>query len=324
LSNTGAVTRSSSHVELTLTGTFTHATDDDVFATKNWRVRVMRTNAALDEFLNVHYKIDGGVLKNVAWSGEYYVPSLGGDATIQARGNYNYINVGANGYIDLGEKIGALMRKPEWTIEFLAYIPSDSGTIFGIANRHPSTTGSGSIVLHNAALRLKAITSGTTGAASNTAESTNDASRTGGSLGLQNFSGNSAQWVHLGIIRRPDSYVTGYTNSGAGAASGTMRIIRNWGRAQNDRHIDFRKISTNANFGSVNDETYPMPYAYLGRGMFTGVNADLNNGTPNGLYYEIKVWSKAVHLGDDAYDNQAELRAVKGQMNSDFGYPNTN
>jgi hypothetical protein len=370
LSNTGTVTRPPSgdgHTEVTLTGTFTSVFDPNTTEDKEWDVRVMREGALAVEFLNVHYSVvfdeeaAAKVLKNIAYSGKYYVPKLMGDAKLEnktgTRANsdqysYDYINVGDNGYIDLGEKIGALLRnKPEWTVEFHARIPVNNGTMFGVANQHPSTS-LGSIILNNEALMLRAIASGTTGANSGSNTMNNNVSVTGNSGGLGSFTGavngnNGAQWVQLGIIRRPDSYVTTYTNAPTdGRLYGTMRTIRNWGRAQNDRHVDYRKINDNPNFGSVNDETYPMPYAYIGRNMVTGVTGGtntqatgLNSGTPNAFYWEIKVYSKALSLSDDAYPDPSlsdrtnsaastvyrdAQRAIKGQMNTDFGYPNTN
>ncbi|MCL2879472.1 MAG: InlB B-repeat-containing protein, partial [Treponema sp.] len=78
LSNSGVVTRptGASNTTLTLTGTFTYVDNPAQSVAQSWPVRVMRTNATWDEFLNVSYVADTSGLKNTAYSGDFYQPIL--------------------------------------------------------------------------------------------------------------------------------------------------------------------------------------------------------------------------------------------------------
>jgi hypothetical protein len=306
----------------------------------------MRTGAAWDEYLNVNYKVVGGVLKNDAWSGDFYVPVLGGDASLSnyttgvtpapnaaalaAAAEYGIVSVGSSGYIDLGPKVGALLRKPEWTIEFFVRVNADSNTMLSFANDNNINTNTaaswrGTLQFHNANMYFTALRNGAVGNGSVTGNGgllgTNPNGSqgvfTGGSLGIAT---RTNQWIHMALIKR---------------TNGTVRIMRNYGRAQNAVDTSYSMITdATSTFGSGDEELEDLRFGYLGKSVLsavpTGVATNQANGT-RGWYYGFKAYSKAVPLtgdGDVAYPNQGNatspgtLRGDKKAMNDAFGFNN--
>ncbi|MCL2879470.1 MAG: hypothetical protein FWF29_04415, partial [Treponema sp.] len=323
LSNTGAVTRQSNHTSLTLTGTFTSTADTSVSVKNTWPVRVMGIGASEEEFLNVHYEaVQGMGLQNTAESGNYYTPSLSGDAAAAANASagINYIDIGSNGYINLGSKIGALIRKPEWTIEFYMRTTSDTGTMVSFANdNNISTTANtpwrGVFTFVNPNLTVKAYNHGRYGnAATNSTPSNSDYVATGNSGGLG--SGHTNEWVHLMLIKSSD---------------GGINIFRNGDCAQNARANDFSRLNTDAAFGAADADTDPLQFAYLGQSPFRNISASASDSdvqyVPHVYFYDFKMYSKALipHNGTDqtTVDNylKSDRVAVKSKLNSAFGYP---
>ena len=338
LSNSGAVTRppapANAPAALTLTGTFTHGTYPVVSKEKVWNVRVMHTGAIMTDYLNFHLGVVdvGGTktLKNLAASGDYYEPTMMSGASIDSSvAGYDVINVG-NSYIDLGPKVGSLLRKPEWTIEFYIYAQTNQGTMLAFSNDNPisDTTNSpwrGVVTLANPAIQFRAYNHGRASHGDNT-DNSNIVSA-GGSAGLTNFTGNvsgnnGAQWAHIMVIK----------------SGQYIGIFRNWGMAMdNGRDRNFNRINTSPDFGAADDETFPLQFAFLGKSPFTasGIGTDAAQ-MANARFYNLKIYSKpwATLTGasgvtlSDPYSNptrtQAELRAAKAVINTAWGRPNTN
>jgi hypothetical protein len=111
---------------------------------------------------------------------------------------------------------------------------------------------------------------------------------------------------------------------------GTVRIMRNYGRAQNDFTNSYSRITTEAIFGSGSEELEDLRFGYLGRSVLNaaGITGNQANGT-RGWYYGFKAYSKAVPLDDsDNYPNQGAagtagtLRGDKKVKNDAFGFNN--
>jgi len=339
VTTTGVITRpTDSPVTTTLTGTFTSVHDPQVSETKIWNVRVMQTGATPKDYLNVHYAfvdVDNvKVLQNIAPSGNFYVPTLESGATVDSSIlGYDVINLGASGYIDLGPKVGALLRKPEWTIEFYVYAQTNTGTLVSFSNdtdinNNANSPWRGVVTFSNPALWFRAYTYGRNSHSSGDASSSAFRS-IGGSGGLGSFTGavsgnNGAQWAHIMLIK----------------SGQYIGIFRNWGMAINTGHAyDFNRISdSGTTFGSGNPELEDLRFAYLGKSPFdTSVfTSDDALQMANARFYGFKVYSKAwktltgatgVQL-DDPYStptkDQNTLRGEKKDMNDAWGRPNTN
>jgi hypothetical protein len=238
-----------------------------------------------------------------------------------AAASYGIVNAGNNGYIDLGNKVGALLRKPEWTIEFFIRVNANTNTMLSFANdNNINNTAAGSwrgtLLFHNDGMYFRALTNGAVGWDAARADTpTAAAVVTGGSNGIYNTRLN--QWIHMALIKRTD---------------GTVRIMRNYGRAQNNQdNTGYSRLTTEAIFGSGDEELEDLRFGYLGRSVLNaaGITGNQANGT-RGWYYGFKAYSKAVPLdGSDNYPNQGAegtagtLRGDKKVMNDAFGFGNT-
>ena len=333
--NTGAVTRPSgaNHATGVLTGRFTSLEVPRYFEDVEWRVRVMRSAATWEENLAVHYKVENGVFRNIAWSGDYYQPVLRGNAAIAGPGSGNansygqYVTLGTGtstatgGYIDLGPKVGALMRLPNFTIEVLYRYPAGDNpntTVLSFANDPPNTitntnAGSfrGTIVYSNGGLFFRAFNAGANGGAAGSGTNNAQVVSTGNSAGI---AGRVNQWVNLGLVR--------------GTGTNIIRVQRNWTRAQNEIGTDVSRITNNAAFGSGDPEVDDLRFGWVGRSVLdqAGTAALAYFRPANTWVYEIKVWSINYALTDDLNITSPtrttrlnELRA----MNTAFGYGQT-
>jgi hypothetical protein len=304
-SDTGVVIRpTGSHATLTLTGTFTSTVDPSVTQTIDWPVRVLHSAATFDDFLNVSYEVQSGQLVNTAYSGIYYTPELKGTATIVTGGAYSAVHTGTNGYIDLGPKVGTLVRSSEWTIEFYIWTPNDSGHMLAFGNDPQITTTTagnwrGTMVFLNPNLNFRIFTAGQTGQTT-TGNSGGIGTRTGG-------------FVHLALVKQGN-----YVN-----------IYRNGSLAQNNRDTSFAALVSNAVFGSGNDDLEPLRYGYLGRPMFTS-QANVSNVR----FYGFKVYSKAIYpvtsgSGTVYFDGSSvgplttAMRTFKATLSTAFGGSDT-
>jgi len=337
----------------TLTGTFTSVNDPSVSDTETWTVRVMHSDAAWSDYLNVHYVASASGLENTAYSGTYYVPTLeesaatatglGGDGTVDAElantvetgqpnkapegdvNNYGYyVKLGSDGYIDLGPTVGALLRKPEWTVEFYIRLQADAGTMLSFANDQPITDATnspwrGTLLFHNSGMFFKALRNGAVGYNTGSQDgATSEAVSTGNSGGISAARRN--QWVHLALVKRTD---------------GTVRIMRNGVRAQNNfTNTGYNRITNEAIFGSGDPTVDDLRFGYLGRSVLanSGVTGNTADGTPNAWIYGFKVYSKAAPLdgSDNWNDNLGDISTPgtlwgdKKIMNDAFGFNDNN
>ena len=323
-SGTVARPTGANHTPLTLTGIFQSVAYPSEIVVKDYPVRVMRSAATVYDFLNVHYKVQDGVFKNVAYSGDYYTPTLMGTAAIATGGggSYGYVTTGAGtgnniGYIDLGPKVGALLRRGEFVLEIMIRVPADSGTMMSLANDANINTSTaanwrGTILFHNPALYFKAMNNGGVGSTSGTEQSIDTNATTGNSGGIGSSRIN--QWVSVSLMR----------------SGNTINIMRNYGRAQSIPGTNVSRITTDPIFGSGDDELDDLRFAYLCRSvlMNSTINgaANVTGGTPaNTFIYEFKVWSRAYALVNTTeHPNMAALRADKFTLNDAFGYSDTN
>jgi len=327
--STATVSRGSDAQEGTLTGTFTLISDPTVTTARTWNVRVMRSGATWDEYLNVHYKaVSASEFKNNAYSGGFYSPALmGSTAQIKkqtgvgganAGQEYFYVDLGNGGYIDLGPKVGALLRKPEWTVELWIWLPSDANTMMSFANDAAINTTSqspwrGTVMFHNTGLWFSLFNNGVYNLSS--IETGNGAVVTAGAAAGNSggVGGRINQWLHLAIVKRNQT-------------SDTIRIMRNWTKAMNGDTNNLSRISTDAAFGSGSTEEWDLRYGYLGRSVLSGVsslNANLRNTTiDGGRIYEFKVYTKAVPLSGNDYPSRSDLLTQKKNFNDAFGAGN--
>jgi len=320
-SNSGQVNRQSSNTTLTLTGTFTLINDTNISRTKDWEVRVMRNGADISEFLVLDLQFENNVLVNKAASGTFYEPQLMRGAAIQSQGTYDVINLGNNGYIDLGPKAGSLLRKTEWSIEFYLYTPSIGGSMFSFANQNNISdtndspwTGAVSFVVPM--LSFLAYTNGRVGHAISAQTQTDTFINTGRSNGL-NTGPQTGRWTHI-MICRQDNY---------------LAIFRYCNHAQNDRDYDFSRLSEWETFKGADNETWPLQYGYMGRSVFDGISSVASaedvaqvSGTK---FYGVKFYTRSLvtvtgAAGDDNsiiwQEGRDTRRPVADAMNDAFGY----
>ncbi|MCL2410011.1 MAG: hypothetical protein FWC97_00060 [Treponema sp.] len=338
LSNAGVVTRpsGSEHAELTLTGTFSSAADSNVSETEVWNVRVMREGAVWSEFLNVHFAVDEhGVFRNMAPSGEFFQPTLRGGAVVAqsereqtrfAQFNYGYfINLGDGGYIDLGPKVGALLRQSEWTIEFFVRVPVNTvGTWLSFGNDENINTTSadnwrGTLNFTNNNMWLRALDHGALGhnqgrQGDGTQNAVPHAVVVGDSLGVAH---RIDQWLHISLVRLPN---------------GNIRILRNWNQAMNGPlNTGFGRLATNPIYGSGDPELEDFRFGYLGRSLLvnSGAGGDADLGFPDGSFiYDFRVYSRASMLHDAGAgaghpDGDNLWDTVSAQLNTAFGFTRT-
>ncbi|MCL2879745.1 MAG: LamG domain-containing protein, partial [Treponema sp.] len=335
--NNGIICRPTGAAPVTadLTAVFTSVWDPSVTETKTWEnVRIMHTGAIWSDYLNVYYAVDeNGVFRNLAPSGDYYTPTLMDGAVVEQSASANaqiplynngyYVNVG-NGYIDLGPKVGAILRKTDWVIEFYIHLPDGVTEVTPISFANDanitdtnSSPWRGTFSLSQNALNLRALYNGANGwnLGSNSSVQSTGIS-TGNSGGIT--TGRTNMWLNLMLVKVP---------------AGNCFVERNWGRAQNQQdNTGYNQLATDPRFGSGDPSVDDFRYAYLGKSIFAnaaGVSGGQATGTPGAFYYELKVYSKSPanmpSAGDPFIDaaTKASNIADKAAMNTAFGYGNT-
>jgi hypothetical protein len=246
ITTAGVVTRpdGTGSTAVTLAATFTSPALSTIQPVqKTYSVRVMGTTASNEDFLTVHYAVnDSGTLVNVASvtkdSDGYFTPGLEGTAaviantvtsgTITGTGTVKAIDTGSAGYINLGSKVGALLRKDEWTIEFYMWSPSGTiGQMFAFGNDETIEGTSaglyrGSIAFENGSLNFSAYTAGRSGV-----------TEIGNSGGITNAD-KTTGFMHMALVKKGNN----------------VFIFRNGDIAQNNRDRDFSILASNPAFGS--------------------------------------------------------------------------
>jgi hypothetical protein len=302
LSNTGEVTRpAGSHATVTLTGVFSPAFGSAAPVTQSWTVRVMKADAVFEDFLVVNLEVDNtGNLVNTAPGTAYGNPSLSGTASVitstVGETEYKAIDTGASGYIDLGPKLGGLLRKTQWTIEFYLNTPSDAGDMLAFANEE-TPASRGTVRFFNGGLNFRTQTAGSGGTQTNTGNS--------GGIGAR-----AGKWVHLVLVRNGNNIL----------------IFRNGGVAQNNRDRDFSALTTNDLFGPDPEVSLDsLRYGYLGKPLFASTA-----NVANVKFYGFKAYSAAIvphqNSGDWYLDGSSTagpitetMRTFKAALNAAFG-----
>jgi len=307
LTTTGTVSRPSGTPSTgTLTGTFTSVQFPTVFDTKTWNVRVMHSDAVPEDYLVLDVGFDGGTLKNLAPSGTYYEPTLKDNAALQMKNGINFINFNG-GYVDLGEKVGALLRKPEWAIEFYVYAPaipntnddSTASTLFSFANDQPINNTNrakvagedwrGTVTFVAPKLSLALANNGRYNVGDSQQTSTNDRVWFGNTNGLKT-SGFNGQWIHVLVNVDANGRVNIYRTSMDSAG---------W-LAEPTRALRATRLSAEDIFGSGDPEEYDLRYGYIGKSVYEGSgytatnNIDARLATKNLKLYGFKAYSKAL------------------------------
>lgn len=317
-SDTGAVSQPSTNTSLTLTGTFTSTANPLVSVDKTWNVRVLGTGAPISDYLVLDLQYENDQLVNRAESGDFYEPALMGGATIQSQGGYDVINLGSGGYIDLGPKLGSLLRKPEWTVEFNIYAENNSGTLFSFANDdniNDTTAGSwrGTVNFVVPALSFYAANAGRNGySVGDNQRDTDTFIITGRSNGLAvNSNAHLNKWTHV-MICKSNNYIG---------------IFRYGVHAQNEKNFNFSRLTDSDAFNAADEETWPLRYGYLGRSAFESITSVTGENVKiaNGKFANVKFYSKSlVELtgGDVTWgDFSGDRKSVTDAMNTAFEYP---
>jgi hypothetical protein len=320
-SDTGTVTRPSTNTSLTLTGTFTSAANPLVSLVKTWNVQVLGNSAPISDYLVLDLQFENGHWVNKAFSGDFYEPTLAGTAALQSQSGYDVINLGTGGYIDLGPKLGSLLRKSsEWTVEFNIYAENNSGTLFSFANddninNTNADSWRGTVSFTVPGLAFYAANNGRNG------YSTGDDQRdtetfiiTGRSYGLPTPNESNSQlnrWTHV-MICKSNNYIG---------------IFRYGVHAQNDKGYSFVRLTESNAFDAADDETWPLQYGYLGRSAFESITSVTGENVKivNGKFANVKFYSKSlVDLtgGDVTWgDFFGDRKSVTDAMNTAFSYP---
>jgi len=304
LNNDGTVVRpSGTPATGTLTGVFTSVQDTGATVTKTWNVRVMHSDAEPEDYLVLDVGSESGVLKNLAPSGSYYEPTLEGTAQVALQNSLEVIDFNG-GYVDLGPKVGSLLRKDEWTIEFYLYVPTAAydSTLFSFANdgNISDTTDSpwrGTATFVAPSLSLGLANKGRYDLETQ-AQPTPNGNRAwfGRSSGLGAPNGGYlGQWSHV-LLTAHDGNINIYR---------TNEVDQQGWLSNNSKAYKADRLRTE-DFGSGDPEEFDLRYGYIGKSVYDSITPLFNNIDrqlpATAKIYGFRAYSKALVLNDDMED----------------------